>query len=442
MERSDLVIVGGGAAGPQAAITAQRLASIEKVTVIRREPKALIPCGIPYIFGTLGSVEKNIFPDALLGNAELVIDEVTSIDRETQTLITSGGKSIGYRKLILATGSQPAVPPIPGRELDNVFTVRKDMDYLQKLQSALEGAKEVVIVGGGFIGVEVGDEIRKRGIDVTIVEMLPRCLMLNCDEEFCIRAEEKLTERGVRVITDSRVTSIAGDGKVDHIELSSGERIKADLVIIAIGVAPSTELAKSAGLGIGEQRGIRVDQFMRTDDPHIFAIGDCAERFSFFTGKPSALRLASIATSEARIACVNLFEQRRKSEGAIGVFSTVIGDMAISVAGLTEGAAKDAGFEFVTSEVMAPDRHPGSMPGVTQLQTKLVFERGTGKLLGGELCGGISTGEMGNILGSLIRSRATVEDVATLHFGTHPALTSSPITYPLVDAAEQALTKI
>jgi pyruvate/2-oxoglutarate dehydrogenase complex dihydrolipoamide dehydrogenase (E3) component len=181
---------------------------------------------------------------------------------------------------------------------------------------------------------------------------------------------------------------------------------------------------------------------MRTDDPDIFAIGDCAEKFSFFTGKPSALRLATIATAEARIAAANLVKNRRKYEGPIGIFGTVIGDMGISVAGLTERAAKEAGFEFFTGEATSPDRHPGSMPDTSQLSVKLIFEQGTGKLLGGEACGGRTVGEMGNILGCLIRSRATVEDIATLQFGTHPALTASPITYPLVNAAEQALTKI
>ncbi len=442
MEKSDLVIVGGSAAGVRAAITAQRLAEVEKVTVIRKEQRVLIPCGIPYIFGTIGSVDKNMIPDAILGKAGLIIDEVTSIDREARTVATSGGETIGYQKLMLATGSQAVFPPIPGRELDNVFTVRKDADYLEKLLGALKGAKDVVIVGGGFIGVEMGDECHKMGKDVTIVELLPHCLMLNCDEEFCVRAEEKLKERGMKVITGDSVAAIAGNGKVDHVELSSGEKVKADLVIVAIGTAPSTELAKNAGLEIGKQRGIKVDPYMRTDDPDIFAIGDCAEKFSFFTGKPSALRLASIACTEATIAAANLFKNRRKYEGPIGVFGTIIGDMAISVAGLTERAAEEAGFEFFTGEATSPDRHPGSMPDTNQLQTKLLFEKGTGKLLGGELCGGRSAGEIGNILGSLIRSRATIEDIVTLQFGTHPALTASPVIYPLVSAAEQALTKI
>ncbi|GAG69415.1 unnamed protein product, partial [marine sediment metagenome] len=197
-----------------------------------------------------------------------------------------------------------------------------------------------------------------------------------------------------------------------------------------------------AGLEIGEQRGIKVDEYMRTADPDIFAIGDCAEKFSFFTGKPVGLRLASIATAEARIAATNLFEPRRKNRGAMGVFSTKIGDLAMAVAGLHERAAAEAGFDIITGESAAVDKHPGSMPGAAQLSVRLVFERQSGRLLGGETCGGSTAGEMANILAALISQGVTAEDVVFLQVGTHPALTASPLAYQLVTAAEQALARV
>ena len=434
-----LVIVGGSAAGIQAAITAGRLHCPGKITVIRREQKVMVPCGIPYIFGTLGSVEKNVMPDTLLGDAELVTAEVTSIDRICQTVTTAEGRTISYDKLILATGSEPLVPPIPGRDLGNVFTVKKDMEYLETLDQALEKAKDVVIIGGGFIGVEFADECSKRGPNVTVVELLPHCLFSNCDEELCSRVEEELTKDNVRLMCQSGVKSILGDGKVSEVELSRGERLKADLVIMAIGVVPNTELAQEAGLEIGITKGIKVDRYMRTSDPNIFAIGDCAEKYSFFTGRPVPLRLASIAAHEARITVANLREPRLENTGAIGVFSTKVGSVAVGVAGLTQKAAAEAGFDVVVGKADAPDRHPGTMPDAQRVKVKLLFERASGRLLGGQACCGASVGELVNALAILVQNRATPDDIRSSQIGTHPALTASPIAYQITNAAEQAL---
>ena len=442
MKNADLVVVGGSAAGVQAAMVASRHYMIDSIIVIRKEEKVLVPCGIPYIFGTLGSTDKNLLPDALLGDAGLIVDEAIAIDRSLQTVTTAGGESIGYKKLILSTGSRPIVPPIPGAELEHVFTVTKDVGYLQQLQQALAAAQDLVVIGGGFIGVEFADECRKLGLNVTIVELLPHCLQLVCTDDLCARAEEKLREAGIRVVTGNAVKSVLGDAKVEGVELSDGELLKADLVIIGIGVTPNTELAREAGLEIGEQRGIKVDEYMVTTDPNIFAAGDCAEKFSFFTGKPVALRLASIATAEARIAATNLFQPRRKNRGAMGVFSTKVGDLAMAVAGLHERAAVEAGFDVAVAESAAVDKHPGSMPGAAQLSVRLVFERQSGRLLGGETWGGPTAGEIANTLAALISQGVTAEDVAFLQVGTHPALTASPLAYQIVNAAERALAGV
>ena len=443
MKQADIVIVGGSAAGIEAAITARKQYPSKKVVVVRREEKALVPCGIPYIMGTLGSADKNVMPVSLLGDAELVVDQVTSIDRETKTVTTAGGETIGYDRLMLATGSRPVVPPIPGADLNNVFIIRKEIDYLKQLHEALKQAKDVVIVGGGFIGAEFADECRKMGLNVTIVELLEHCLYLNCDEDFCVRIEDKMRETGVQVNTTCRVKSIAGDKKVEYVECEKGLRFKADVVILAIGVAPNTELARDAGLKIGEQKGIWVDQYMMTDDPDIFAIGDCAEKFCFFTGKPTATRLASVATREARIAGANLFEtRRRRNQGTIGVFGTMIADTAMGVAGLTERAAKNLGFEVITGAAVAVDRHPGAMPGAKELRVKLIFDRSSARIIGGEACGGVTAGEIANVMAQAISAGMTASDIAISQVGTHPALTASPLAYQIVNAAEEAVMKL
>lgn len=194
MEKTDVLIIGGSAAGLVTGITARRHYREAKITIVRREKRGqvLVPCGIPYIFGTLGTPKKNIIPEELItrNNLDLIVDEITSIDPESRNVTTSGGKSLGYEKLVLATGSMPVVPPVQGANLKNVFCAQKDLDYLNGLLKTLNGVKDAAIIGGGFIGLEFADEFRKRGLNVTVVEVLPHCLQLVFDEEFCILTEK------------------------------------------------------------------------------------------------------------------------------------------------------------------------------------------------------------------------------------------------------------
>ncbi|MHC1586611.1 MAG: FAD-dependent oxidoreductase, partial [Candidatus Hecatellaceae archaeon] len=430
-------------AGITAALTARRFSKEASITLIRREREVLVPCGIPYIFQTIGDVKKNLIPDGILlnKNIEILIDEAVDINRAEKTVTLKSGEKLGYGKLILATGSNPVVPKIKGVELQNVYTIKKDVEYLARLSAEVEKAKNVVIIGGGFIGVEVADDLSKKGLNISIVEMLPHCLQLAFDEEFCTLAEETLRSLKVNLVTGTVAEEFIGREKVEGVRLSSGETLEADLVIIAIGTYPNTELAQKAGLKIGEQRGIWVDEYMRTVDGDIFAVGDCAEKTSFFTGKPTALRLASLATMEARVAGANVYGLKRRNPGAIGSFSTVVGGLALGVAGLTENAAKQAGFNYVVGEFAGPDRHPPVMPGCRELKVKLLFDKNSGKLLGGQVAGGASAAEIVNMLTVMISRGFTVEETATMQFGTHPALTCSPISYPVASAAEDALSK-
>ncbi len=444
MKEADVVTIGGSIGGRVAAITARRHYKDAKIILIKNAEKVLVPCPIPYIFGTLKDPEKNLFSDAPFSedNIDLVVDEATLIDRKKKTISTLEGDFIKYRKLILATGSMPIVPKLPGINLKNVFFAKKDVDYLNRLSKALDGVEDVVVIGGGFIGVEFSDQFRKRGLNVTIIEMLPHCLQLVFDEDFCIMAEDKIKELGIDIMTNSKVKAIIGEKAVEGVELEGGEKIKADIVFLGIGVIPNILLAEKAGIKIGETRAIWVDEYGRTSDEDIFAIGDCAEKKSFFTKKPSALRLASIATHEARIAGANLFELKRKNEGAIGTFATVIGDFALGMSGLSERMAKDAGFDVVVGEASGPDKHPPAMPDTKQIRMRLIFEKTSGKILGGQFCGGSSSGEIANILAALIQKRMVVDDIVTFQMGTHPVLTPSPGVYPIVNAAEDATVKL
>jgi len=439
MKNYDVIVIGGSAAGITAAITARRFYPEKSTLLVRKEKDVLIPCGIPYIFGTVGSTEKNLVPDGILSTSgiNLMMEEVTSIDVKEKTISTSENEAVSYDKLILATGSEPIELPIPGLDKKNVFSVRKDKQYLDNLLKKLDEVKDVVVLGGGFIGVEFADEFKKKSLNVTIVEMLPHCLMLAFEEEICKEAESKLTSRGIKIITGTKIEEILGKDTVTGVKLSDGQKLKADVVLVGVGVKPNIKLAEEAGVEVN-RGGIVVYSTMRTSDEHIFACGDCATKSSFFTEKPSGLRLASIATTEARIAGANLFEVHRHNAGAIGVFSTAIGDLVMATAGMTEKAAKEEGFEVVCGRAEAPDRHPGCMPGMSQMKVKLVFNKNTGEIIGGQAVGGPSVGEFINTISACIQSKMRADDMAVFQIGTHPAVTASPISYQMANAAELA----
>jgi len=441
MQRAEIVVLGGSAAGITAAITARRHHPDKSILLVRREKQVSIPCGIPYIYGTLGGPERNLIPDSVLesNRIALVMAEVTRIDREGHRLL-AGEEEVGYDRLILATGSVPTQPPIPGIDLHGVFAVLKDVGHLAELQRRLKAAKNVVIIGGGFIGIEFADEINKiEGKDVTVLELAANCLSLSYDPEFCTEMEELLRSRGVTVRTSATVQRIAGNGKISAVELADGSSVPADLVIVGIGVKANASLAKDAGLRLGLTGGVAVDRTMQTSDPAIFACGDCAEKISFFGGGPSSLKLASIAQLEARIAGANVYGLRRESDGTLGVWSTAVGDLAMGTAGLTESMARGQGYQVVAGTVETPNRHPGTMPGAAPMKVKLVFERHSQVLLGGQVRGSASVGELINTIAACVQKRMTAEDIATFQMGTHPALTASPIAYPLVNAAEVAI---
>jgi len=442
MKKIDVIVVGGSAAGITAAITCRRHYPEKSVLLVRQEDRVLIPCGIPYIFGTVGSPDHNLIADAVLekNGIELVIDEVTDIEPNERMITCARAEKLGYGKLILATGSRPIMPQIPGVERKNIFLVQKDVSYLQQMLNQLNRSSNLVIVGGGFIGAEFADECRKdRNIDVTIVEMLPHCLMLNFDEELCAVAEAIEKKHGINILAPEKVESFLGNGEVKGVKLASGRELAADMVILGIGCSANTELAQKAGLMLGPTTGIQVNRYMQTSDENIFACGDCAEKVSFFDGRPSNHKLASIATKEARIAGANLFDMRRVNEGAIGVFSTVLGETAFAHAGLSEREAVEKGYDVVVGEAEAPNRHPGDMPEMTNLKAKLFFERASGVILGGQVMGAKCGGEVINTISACILGRMTAEDIALFPMGTHPALTASPIAYQLTNAAEMAI---
>jgi len=445
MIQTDVLIL-GGLSGITAGISCRRHYPDKKVVLVRKEGTILIPCGIPYIFGTVGGPQYDVIPDGLLesNDIKLVKNEAVDVDRENKIVTLVDGETISYDKLVFATGSLPAVPPIPGVDKKNVYPIRKDYHYLEDVFEEMKSVKDIVIIGGGFIGIEFADECRKgRDVNITVVEALPHCLQMALDDEFCAEAQEKLSETGVKILVNTKVESILGDDTVSGVRLSDGTELKADMVILGIGAKPNTSLAEKSGIELGFNKAIRVDAHMQTyTDPDVFACGDCAEKQSFFTGRPVNVMLASIATAEARIAGANLYSPVHHHTGAISVFSSVVDGRAFAVAGLTERQTKDYGMNIVIGRAQAPDTHPGGMPNSTMTKVKLMFAKETGVILGGSISGGRSVGEMINVVSACIMHRMTANDIVQFQMGTHPALTSSPIVYPIVNAACKAVLPI
>lgn len=442
---TDVLVLGGSAAGITAAITAKRYFPDKNVTLLRQEEKVLVPCGIPYIFGTIGDPEKNLIGDNLLTSmgVNLIIDRATRIDKHAKSVYAEETGRINFERMVLATGSLPALPPIKGLPLGNVFVIKKDIPYLKSLQQALDRAQNVVIIGGGFIGVELADECRKgRTANVTVVEMLPHCLALAFDEELCRQAESQLRASGIKILTGAKVEELLGTNQVEQVKFADGTVIPADLVIVAIGVKPNLQLAQEACLKADPRWGIWVDDYMQTSEPGIFAAGDCTEKSSFFGHGPTTLRLASIATHEARVAGANLYGLRRSRAAAIGVFSTMAGSLALGSAGLSEQAAREAGMEVVVGTAKSPDKHPASLPNTQELGVRLIFAKDTGMLIGGQVYGGPSVGEMINIIAIAIQHKMRADELETMQVGTHPLLTASPVAYQLTNAAENAVLNL
>ncbi|KUH34222.1 pyridine nucleotide-disulfide oxidoreductase [Thermococcus celericrescens] len=440
----DVVIIGASAGGLTTAISARKFYPDKSVLVIKREDIAMIPCGIPYIFGTLNSVDDDILPvEKFLEplGVDILTDEVTEIDPRAKLVRTASGKEIAWEKLVLATGSKPVEPEFPGSELEGVYTVPKDYRYLKEFRERVKTAERVVIVGGGFIALEVGDEIRKLGKDVTIL-VRSRLLRSSFDREFSEMVAERLEERGIKVVY-GQVERILGGESVERVRLIDGSELPADLVIFSIGYRPNVDLAVKAGLRV-TRYGIWTDEYMRTSHPDIFAVGDCVEHRDFFTGRPYGLMLASTATFEARIAGANLFKLQivRENRRTIGVYSTNVAGLALAAAGLTEEAARREGFEVIVGYGKGPDRHPAKFPDTSMVTVKLIFSRDRGAILGAQIAGGKSVGEMINILALAIQKRLTASELYTLQIATHPLLTASPVGYQILQAAEDALAKL
>ncbi|MBN2175892.1 MAG: FAD-dependent oxidoreductase [Bacteroidales bacterium] len=449
MKKYDVIIIGAGPSGIVVGVTAKTQNPGKSMLMVAEEAKGLVPCGIPYVFHSLGSVDKNVMgpkPFIDLGG-EVIVDPVTEADIKNKVVKLKSGATYEFDKLIFATGSIPVIPDfIPGYHLDGVEYINKSYNSIKELKNKADKAKNIVIVGGGFIGAEVAEQLASEtGKTVTIIESEPYCFNKAFSKELGEIATKKLRETNINVLTSTLAKEILGEnGKVTGVMLSTGEKVKAELVIMSIGYKPNTEIARKAGLNLNSEGAIIVDNFERTTVKDVCAIGDCSQTLGFITGRLDHIMLASTATAEARVLGYNLFgiKINRCCNGTIGIFSTEINGLSMASVGLNEKNGREANIDFVFSKFTDFDRHPGTFDDASSLTVKLYASPSDGSVLGGEVWGGKSTGEIINIIGMAIQKKVTVYEMVSYQIGTHPLLTSAPTKYVLIKAAEGIIFKI
>ena len=442
MIAKEILIIGGGPSAMVAAGGCKQYYPQKSVSIIKKDAESMVPCGIPYVFGTLlHSVEDDMIPCGSIAtkmDVELIHDKVTGIDTTAKTVTCQSGEIYGYEKLIIATGSTPRVATkIKNYDADGVFNVPKDPNYIRSMYAQLQDKQKIIVVGTGFIGVEIADELKDSGKDVTLIG--PQLLKNSFDEEVSTYMENIIINRGVIYLKNERTSEILlKDSKACGVLLQSGKSIEADAVILATGYTANVQLAQDSKIHIGEFGAIRVDEYMRTNADDVFAIGDCAQKRDFITRRVSPIMLASTATAEARVAAANLFNINvvKSFKGTIGIFSTVMDDHAFGSAGVTETQAKKEGINYISTVVKVPGKHPASLPNTQQQAIKLIATKSGGVVIGAQLVGGLDAGEMINMLGSIIESHYTIFDLIGLQVATHPLLTSAPTTYPVMHAAQ------
>lgn len=443
----NIAVVGGGPAGIITALTAKSIYPEKSVCLIKEIGDGVIPCAIPYMMHTMSEPEQNEVGNMPLEDAgiKVIVDKAISIDPAVSHITLKSEDIVTYERLVLATGSIPFVPPIPGIDKKGIYTIEKSLSAMKTLREKVHQGKHVVILGGGFVGVEFADELaRSSHPEVQLVEMMPKLLQTAFDDEFCDQVADEFFKTGIKIHTGRRVVSIDGGDRVESVTLDNGDKLQADMVIIGIGGKPNIELAEKAGLRISAGGSIWVDSYMRTNVENVFAVGDCAMKRDLFTRREIPVWLASTATAEARIVGTNIYGIRvlRQIQGTISAFSSKIGKLSFASAGMHCRDCNKEGFRWVSGDAIAPDRHPGTLPGAVQMKVKLVFAEQSGILLGGQVSGGPSVGELINAISIGIQKKITMRELDMFQIATHPMLTSAPTVHPLTSAAHQALVKM
>ncbi len=436
MEHMNLLVIGGVAAGASFAARARRLDESARITIIERGPDvSFANCGLPYhIGGEIPSREVLAVhtPESLKALLNLDVRtqcEATRIDRagkrvQVRDLKSGQSEWLAYDKLMLAPGAAPLVPPLPGVDDARILTLRNlvDMDHIA---SVAEAGKRAVVVGAGFIGLEMAEQLQRKGISVQLVEMLPQVLP-QLDVKMTKQLESELRQNGIGLHLGEQVTRFEGREAVMHCHLASGGVLDADFVVMSIGVRPESVLAKEAGLQLGERGHIVVSDYMQTSDPDIYSAGDAVETADRTLGGKTVVALGGPANRQGRVAADHIFmaERARPYPGSIGTAIVRTFDVVAGVTGWTEQRLQKAGKRYAAVTVN-DYQHATYFPGATSLTLKILWEQETGRLLGAQATGHDGVDKRLDVLATAISAKMDIEDLCHLELAYAPPFGSA-----------------
>lgn len=428
-----VIVIGGVAGGMSAATRLRRLMEDAEIIVFEKGPfVSFANCGLPYhISGEIAEHDSLLLqtPESLRNRFNLDVrpyHEVVNInpDLQTVTVQTPNGEIMeSYDKLILSPGAKPVIPPLKGiAEAENLFTLRNVPD-LDKIMAKLEqiNSGKAVVIGAGFIGLEMAENLALKGLTVTLVEQAPHVLP-TFDLEMARYIETELSEKGVHVITGQSVTAFHDKGQI--LELSNGQTLASDITILSVGVAPDSELASQAGIELGLRGGILVDQNYQTSQKHIYAVGDAIIVKQEITGQDALISLASPANRQGRQVADVITGLPRKNRGSIGTAIVKVFDLAAASTGLSERAVQALGYKHAVVHTTGKD-HASYYPGATEIVLKLIFSPTDGKIFGAQAVGKKGIDKRIDVLATAIKAGLTIFDLPELELTYAPPFGSA-----------------
>lgn len=425
-----ILIIGGVAAGATAAARARRLSETAEIVLLERGPYvSYANCGLPYFIG--GDIARR---EALLLQTPEGFDsryrvrvhlhtEAVELDlagQRVRAIGPDGARWESYDKLILAQGGQPIWPGLPGSDAEHVFKLWTvpDMDRIDAFIRA-RAPQSAVVVGGGFIGLEMAEALTQRGLQVAVVELAPTVMSV-LDPEFGLRVAGELWAHGVRVETGVGVAAVGQD----DVQLTDGRALPAELVLFSVGVRPDLDLARRAGLAMGPAGGLQVDEFLQTSQPGVYAAGDMVEVLHRIGGKSVRMPLAGPANRQGRLAATNALGGRQAYRGALGTSVVKVFEATAASTGLSEKAARQAGLQ-VGVAMIHKDHHAGYYPGARMLNLQVVYEKPSGRLLGAAAFGHAGVEKRIDVLATALAAGMTVHDLAELDLAYAPPYSSA-----------------